>query len=176
MTSWYALRSKPNREEFLRGQLASRGIRSYCPQIRVQPANPRARKLRPYFPGYLFVQLDMESVGQSALMWMPGSNGLVMFDGQIPSVPDGMIRAIEKRVRQINAAGGELLDSVKQGDEVMVQSGPFAGYMGIFEARLSGEERVRILLRMLGSQNLRVDLPPGQIQKKKAFKNKSRQA
>lgn len=100
-------------------------------------------------------------------MWTPGSNGLVMFDGQIPSVPDGIIRAIEKRVGQINAAGGELFDGLKQGDEVLVQSGPFAGYMGIFEARLSGEERVRILLRMLGSQNLRVDLPPGQIQKKK---------
>jgi transcriptional antiterminator RfaH len=31
----------------------------------------------------------------------------------------------------------------------MIEDGPFSGYRAIFDAQISGEERVRVLLRML---------------------------
>jgi transcriptional antiterminator RfaH len=37
----------------------------------VRPVNPRARKTRPYFPGYLFVQADLAAVGLVEFRWMP---------------------------------------------------------------------------------------------------------
>ena len=164
---WYALRSKPHKENFLWEQLLSRGIETYYSQIRVQPVNPRSRKVRPYFPGYLFMHVDLGLVTQSALRWMPGAVGLVTFDGQPPAVPDALIQAIRRRVDEINASGGEVLDGLNPGDTVTLQAGPFAGYEAIFDARLSGNERVRVLLKMLGGRQMPLEIPAGQIQRKK---------
>ena len=73
---WYALRSKPRKEEALWGQLLARGFETFYPRLRINPVNPRARKLAPYFPGYMFVYADLEEVGPSTFNYMPFSLGL----------------------------------------------------------------------------------------------------
>ena len=62
-TAWYVLRSKPHKESMLFGQLKAYGIETYFPVLRVKPVNPRSRKERPYFPGYLFVHVDLAETG-----------------------------------------------------------------------------------------------------------------
>ncbi len=166
-TLWYALRSKPNKEDFLWKQLQADKFETFYPRVRVQTVNPRARKIRPYFPGYLFVHVDLALAGFSALNWMPGSGGLVTFGGEPPEVPDGLIAALRKRIEAINAAGGETLEGLKPGDVVIIEEGPFEGYEAIFDARLSGNERVRVLLKLLSKQQVPLDLPTGLIRKKK---------
>jgi transcription antitermination factor NusG len=165
--SWYVVRSKPNKEEFLAEQLAAHGIKVNHPRIRVQAVNPRARKMRPYFPGYLFVNMDLGSVNASALHWMPGASGLVSYGGEPASVPDSLLAAINRRVDEINAAGGELFDELRSGDAVVIQAGPFEGYEGIFNSRISGSERVRVLLKLVEKRMQPLDLPAGQLQPKK---------
>ena len=166
-TCWYALRSKPNKEDFLWKQLQADKFETFYPCVRVQTVNPRARKIRPYFPGYLFVHVDLAQAGFSALNWMPGSGGLVTFDGEPPEVPDGLIATLRKRIEAINAAGGEILDGLNPGDVVVIEEGPFEGYEAIFDARISGNERVRVLLKLLSRQQVPLDLPTGLIRKKK---------
>ena len=162
-TLWYVMRSKPNKESFLWEQLSLREIESYCPRLRVKPVNPRARTIKPYFPGYLFVHVDLEQVNLSALQWMPGAAGLVSFGGEMASVPDSLVNAVRNRVDEINAAGGELLEGLRKGQTVTIQAGPFEGYEAIFDARLSGGERVRVLLNLLNKQQRPLELPTGQI-------------
>ena len=101
--SWYAMRSKPNKEGFLSKQLESHGVEAFFPCIRVTPVNPRARKLRPYFPNYLFVHVDLNEVKVSTLHWMPGASGIVSFGGEPASVPDFLIVAVQKQVDLLNA-------------------------------------------------------------------------
>ena len=165
--TWYVLHSKPRKEEFLLGQLRSHGFETYCPFVRVVTVNPRARKMRPYFPGYVFLHVDLGQSKASALQWMPGATGFVSFDGIPASVPEGLIPALRQRVDAIHADGGELFHGLKPGDTVRITEGPFAGYEAIFDARLPGSERVRVLLKLLQQRRqLPVDLPAGQIQKK----------
>jgi len=164
---WYALRSKPNKEEALWREALARGFEIYFPQIRVQPVNPRARKVKAYFPGYMFVLVDIGKVGYSSVSWMPYSVGLVSFGEEPAPVPEGLIAAIRRRLEQINAAGGEVLEGLKPGDGVEIQAGPFAGYSAIFDARVSGTERVRVLLQLLKGQQMPLVLPPAHIRKKK---------
>lgn len=167
MTSaWYALNTKPRKEDFLWEQCLAHGYETFYPRLRVQPVNPRARKIRPYFPGYLFVYVDLEKISLSTLRWMPGAARVVAFDGVPATVPEGLIRAIQQRVEEVNAAGGELFDGLRSGDVVYIQDGPFAGYEAIFDARLPGSERVRVLLKLLQKRQVPVDLPAGQIQRK----------
>ncbi len=168
---WYAIQSKPNKEEALYGQLIAQNIEVYYPRIRVHPVNPRARKIKAYFPGYMFVHADLEKVGLSTLQWMPFARGMVSFDQEPAIVPDGLIVAINQRVEQVNATGGEVYDGLHKGDTVYIHDGPFAGYEAIFDVRLSGNERVRVLIRLLSQRQVPVELQVGQIrQKKKSVK------
>ncbi len=160
---WYAVRSKPNKEDFLARQFEAYGINVYYPRLRVTPVNPRSRKSRPYFPGYLFVQTDLTIVSSSTLQWMAGAANLVNFGGEPASVPEALINAIEKRVEEINASNKTGASKLKRGEPVRIQVGPFAGYEAIFDGRISGQERVRVLLRFLEKRQVAIDLDEDQI-------------
>ena len=160
---WYVLRSKPNREEALWLEASARGFEVYYPYIRVQPVNPRSRKTRPYFPGYMFVHTRLVSVGLSVFTWMPYSQGLVSFASEPAEVPETLVEAIRRRVDQINASGGEQMVGLEHGETVVIEGGPFDGYRAIFDARVSGNERVRVLLKLLQAEKVRLELPAGQI-------------
>lgn len=165
---WYALRSKPRKEEVVWRQARNQGIEVFYPRLRVQPVNPRSRKVRSYFPGYMFVQVDIDEIGLSTFRWMPHAIGLVCFGDEPAIVPENLIHAIMRRVEEIAEAGGELFDGLSRGDKVMISDGPFAGYEAIFDARVSGNERVRVLLQLLNSQRqIPVELAARQIEKKK---------
>jgi transcription antitermination factor NusG len=161
--AWYVLHSKPNKEELLSEQLWLRKVESYCPRIRVQVVNPRARKVRAYFPGYVFVLVDAQNVPLSSLRYIPGAASLVNFGGEAAQVPQALMQAIRRRVDEINAAGGELLESLTHGLPVTIHSGPFEGYEAIFDAALPGTERVRVLLTLLKNRQMSVELPAGQV-------------
>jgi len=164
--NWYALNSHPHKEDALYKQVQMQGIEAFYPCVRVSPVNPRSRKIRPYFPGYLFVHVDLEATGLSVFQWMPYARGLISFGGEPALVPDALVHAIRKRVSEIAQAGGELFDGLKSGDDVVIHDGPFAGYEAIFDLRLPGTERVRVLLKMLNDRILPVELRAGQVSKK----------
>jgi transcription antitermination factor NusG len=165
--AWYVVRSKPNKEEFLAGQLTAYGIKVFYPRVRVKPVNPRARKLKAYFPSYLFVYVDLGMVNLSTLQWMPGAVNLVSFDGVPAPVPETLIAAVERQVEHINASQINMLHGLKPGDMVSIQDGPFAGYEAIFDGQISGRERVRVLLSFLQKRQIPVELRENQIERVK---------
>jgi len=164
---WYAMRSKPNKEDFLAEQIDAYGIKVYYPRIHVATVNPRARKIRPFFPGYLFVQVDLEVVNLSVLNWMPGAANLVSFDGVPASVPDTLIVALRRKLEHLNLSKKALTDGLKHGESVIVQEGPFAGYEAIFDTHISGRDRVRVLLGFLQKRQVPLELRIGQIRRVK---------
>jgi transcription antitermination factor NusG len=161
---WYALRSKPYKEEVLWQQTLKRGYETFYPRLQVQPVNPRARRVKPYFPGYMFVRVDIEVVGISTFRWMPYSLGLVTFGGEPAYVPDSLIDVLDIRVKEINESGGETFDSLKPGDRVRIQAGPFTGYEAIFSTRTNGNERVRVLLELMSDRSVILELSADQIE------------
>jgi transcription elongation factor/antiterminator RfaH len=163
MNHWYALQSKPQQENFLWDQLCMRNIEAYYPRIRVQTVNPRSKRIKPYFPGYMFVNADLDQVGVSTFQWMPGVARMVSFGSEFAPIPDHLIQAIHERVDMINASDSEMFTKLRQGDVIVLRSGVFAGYEAIFDARLPGQDRVRVLLKLLENQQFRMIVPIGQI-------------
>lgn len=161
--AWYVLRSKPRKEDLLYHHACGRGFEMFYPRIPVQTVNPRARQVVPYFPGYMFVRADLSETGMAAFQWMPNAHGLVCFADTPAAVPDEIIAAIRQRTIEIITAGGELLIELQRGDRVLVKSGAFAGYEAIFDARLNGNGRVRVLLDMLNDRTVPLDLHAGQL-------------
>ena len=162
-TSWYVLNSKPNKEELCLCQLLSRQIEVYYPCIHVRPVNPRSRRIQPYFPGYLFLHIDLEMFDRSILAWMPGARGLVSFDNTIPSVPDGFIDTIRHKVHTVNECVKKPLAGIQPGDPIKITDGPFAGQTAIFDKCKNGRDRVQVLIYYLRNRRIPVELSVNQI-------------
>jgi transcription elongation factor/antiterminator RfaH len=149
MEYWYALNTKPHQERRLAEQLRQRRLAVYLPEVRVNPVNPRAALERPLFPGYLFAWLDLQAAGLGALQWTPGLRGVVQFGGLPATVPDDFIGRLRRRLARVNEMGGMLFDGLQPGDGVRITSGPFEGYDAVFDRRLSGRDRVLVLLEIV---------------------------
>jgi transcription antitermination factor NusG len=162
---WYTLRVKPHKERIVCGQLQAQEVEFYYPAVRVKPVNPRSATVRPFFPGYLFVRTDLAVTGQDAFHWLPGVHGLVAFGGTPPAVTESLIFELKRRLKAVESAGGWMLYSLQPGDRVRIVEGPLAGYEAIFDAHVSGEQRVRVLLAFLSSQPQPVELDAGHVQK-----------
>jgi transcription antitermination factor NusG len=147
---WYALRVKPHKERTVHRLLLSNDeVEVFFPSVQVVPANPRSAKERPYFPGYMFICADLKQIGANTLNWTPGAHGLVTFGEEPAIVPENLIVELRHRIHEIQAAGGLVFDNLKHGDRVRIVNGPFAGYEAIFDMRLSGKDRVQVLLAFL---------------------------
>lgn len=149
MQHWYVLHTKPHKERQVLYYLRQRSVESYLPLLHVQPVNPRAARERAFFPGYMFARFDLDAAEWTSLQWTPGLNRILEVGGQPATLSDRTIGELKKRVADIWAAGGLLFDGLQQGDPVRIVNGPFAGYEAVFDTRLAGTERVRVLLEWL---------------------------
>ena len=179
--AWYALHVKPHKERFVYERLTSpeslasllkieidgSAIDAFFPAVRVKPVNPRSAKIRPYFPGYLFVRADLAILGDAAFNWIPGAHGLVHLGDTPAVVPDPLIKELKDRMAKIEADGWMIESGLKPGDPVRITGGPFAGYEAIFDARLPGKERVQVLLTFLSHYPQRVQLAANDLEKVK---------
>jgi transcriptional antiterminator RfaH len=162
-THWYAFRSKPNKEDFLARQLEAGGLTVFYPRLQVTPVNPRSRKKKPYFPGYLFIHVDLATVNASTLQWMPGAANLVSFGGEPAPVPDILISTLQKRVDELNQPAKNTIRDLKPGDPILIKSGLFSGYEAIFDGSVSGTERARVLMNFLQERQVSVEVQGNQI-------------
>lgn len=162
---WYVLRSKPRKEGALQRFARQNGHEVFFPTIPARPVNPRASRIAPYFPGYLFVHTDLRAAGAATFHWMPYSVGLVQVGGEPGAVQDLVVRGIAARVREIWGGGALLPDRFQHGDRVVVRQGAFEGYQALFDARLPGTERARVLLKMLNDRYVPLEVGMELIEK-----------
>ncbi len=148
MPSWYALYTKPHCERQVESALAAKEIEVYFPSVPVAAPRRGRPAVRPFFPCYLFANVDLEIVGMSRLNWMPGMRHVVMFGGVPAPVEGAVIERIRQHLSQPHAMDnvGEILE---HGDRVLVTAGPLQDIEAVFDKRLSAAGRVRILVQLL---------------------------
>lgn len=161
---WYALHVKPHKEPSVYQLLCSKGFDAYYPVLKVTPVNPRARKERPFFPGYMFVKVNLVETGADTLRWTEGTYGLVQFGGAPTSVPDSLISELKEQLTKYEASKEP---EFSRGDHVRIVNGLFEGYDAIFDTHISGKDRVQVLLAYLSDQPKKVILDPSEIAKVK---------
>ena len=165
---WYAVQTHPNREFLANSALAAiDGVENFLPTLHVKPVNPRSRTERPFFPGYLFVCADLRELGQNCIQFRPGVTRLVGQDDEPTPIPAPIIAEIRDRVQAAQAQdpfglGGSAY--LNPGDKVRILAGPLQGYEGMFDTRLGGQTRARILVDFMG-RDLRTDLDVRTLEK-----------
>lgn len=162
---WYALRVKPHKEKSVSQRLAEDDVEYYLPLVRVEPKNRRNATRKPYFPGYLFINTDLEETGLNKFRWLPGAIGLVEFGGIPAVVPTNLINDLQHLMERIKKEGGLAKFEFSPGDKVRIVDGPLEGYEAIFDLHLEGKDRVQVLLAFLSQSPQPVQLNSADIKK-----------
>ena len=150
MEYWYTLHTKPNSEYQVVTALQERQIQQiYLPEI-ASPKAHKGRERKPFFPCYLFVKVDLVTVGLSFVQWTPGLRHIVTFDHQPVPLADGVIDLIRRNLGEIEAAGCWPAHTFKPGDTVRITTGPLQDMLAIFDRPITPSKRVQVLLTILG--------------------------
>ena len=150
---WFVVRTKTGDEHRANDNLLHQEIETFLPLFKnYYLRNGRmVQTIKPLFPNYLFARIDLE-VQYSKVKWTRGvSRVLGDRDGPVP-ISEKVVQTIRDRVGKDSLI--ELEEQIKEGDMVQVSSGPLKDLIGIFQKKMSGKDRVKILLNLIG-----VDVP-----------------
>jgi transcriptional antiterminator RfaH len=157
---WFVLYSKPQKEEYARFHLTLKKLEVFFPQLLFPESARKRKRLVPLFPNYLFARLTLCSEEFSYARWSPGVSRIVSFNGVPASVDDAIVDFLMNQANRDGIIGAR--PSLKSGQEVGVEGGPFDGLVGIIEEPPNARGRVKILLQFL-NRPMHVDVPVGCI-------------
>lgn len=157
--AWFVARTKPNREDYAVRTLGLRNVAVFMPRIVEAECYLPAvgfRQPAPLFPGYLFVNLDIEAEYHQVI-WAPGIRDLVTLGGAPVPVDDAVIEQIRLRCDE-NGVVHVSPAPLHRGDRVEIAQGPFAGLLATVETVMPRQRRIRLLIEFLARQTT-LDLP-----------------
>lgn len=162
-TRWFLAQVKPNSASIAEKNLMRQGFRTFLPleeQTR-QRGGAFVTALRPLFPGYIFVALDVSSGLWRKVNSTYGITKLVSFGAEPAPVPLNLVSQIMKRC----GADGRVLppNLLEPGDQVALTKGPFANFVAEVE-QITPDRRVWVLLEIMGGQT-RVAVTPDQLRR-----------
>jgi transcriptional antiterminator RfaH len=151
--TWHVVETKRHKERAARARLEHYGIASYLPLLRVWPRPAVGSDVTIMFPGYLFAWVSSRDFYRVSLT--AGVRGFVNFGGAPARLDEAVVDFLREREGPDGIIGG---GGIPAGAEVVITDGPFRGLLGIIERRLSGRQRVMLLLDILQRQT-RVEMP-----------------
>jgi len=147
---WYAVQTKPRREEQVVYWLTRRtAVPVFLPKLEAMRRwrGQTIRRREALFPSYLFVRMTLEPETWQAVKWTPGVRRIVGTDDVPIPVPEEAIDLIKARCQE-----GDVVpwaSDLRLGCHVRIKDGPLAGLEGILERVAPRGERVRVLLSLL---------------------------
>lgn len=149
--SWFLVQFKPNSHNIAERNLARQGFRTFLP---MQEETRRARGkfitlMRPLFPGYLFVALDMLDGGWRAVNSTYGITRIVSLGDEPTPVPLNLVSQLLLRCD----LEGKLLPPklLRPGDAVTLTKGPFTNFVATIES-IAPDKRIWVLMDLIGAQ------------------------
>jgi transcriptional antiterminator RfaH len=114
----------------------------YCNQFTGKPSYS-AKSL---FPRYIFARFDLERLYQKVI-FTRGVSCVLCSNGRPTPVDDQVIDLLCKRLNEDGFI--ETDETLKPGDKVKIEAGPFKDFIGVFERGRSGDDRISILLQTI---------------------------
>jgi len=146
--TWVVAATKPNAEMLAYAHLKQQRFVPYVPKVSVMRRHARRLEMvkRPLFPGYIFIQIDMEIGCWRSINGTFGIQYLLTNGGMPQSLKTGFVEAL--LAREENGVIPVCSEFVP-GEIVQVCGGPFDEQIGeIISSDQSG--RVRLLMKLLG--------------------------
>ena len=151
MKNWYVIQTKPKKEGEANSYLSTKGVEIFSPLMEsFTTRNGRmSKELKPLFPGYIFGKFDLEQ-NYPLVRWGRGVKKVLGFGGYPTSISEEVVEIIKERTDTEGIV--RLKQNFKANDVIRIKTGPLKDLLGIFERWVSDNERVRILLNLIGYQ------------------------
>lgn len=163
MKEWYALHTRPYSERKVAVRLDRHEIETYVPITQSESERPDASPI-PFFPGYMFIHLDMDKANPNHWRFTPGVRYIVSYGEEPITVDEQLIRTIRQELAAMEARREQPRGRFKRGDRVRVTSGPFQDLVAIFDGPSEPAERVQILLQVM-SRYKRIRISQSSLEK-----------
>lgn len=146
---WYIALTKPRQEQRAKDNLENQGAEVFLPLFRRETIKngKRSDRTEPLFPGYIFLNLELNSPLFSKIRSTFGVNKLLTFGQEPIVIADALIDDLRLRTE-----ASALRQKFNTGQQVQLKEGPFKDYQAIFK-EYKGSERAVILIGLLGQQN-----------------------
>lgn len=148
---WYVAATLPNREKLATQHLDNQGFQTFFPKRlkTVRHARKCIDRVVSFFPGYVFVSLDLNAHRWRSVNGTIGVKSLIM-GGECPvAAPEGIVEQLQEMTDTKGFL--RLRDELKPGDQIRILNGPMADAIGEID-RLDGKHRARVLLDLLHSK------------------------
>ena len=156
MSPWHAVLCKPRREAVAEANLRNQGFDVYLPRMigLRRRAGRWEQRIEPLFPRYLFLNAGEGGPGLAPVRSTLGVSDLVRACGAPVRVPPGVVEALRDAADPHTGCHrfGFRDAPFAAGARARFAAGPLAGLEGVFEMA-SGDERVIVLLELLGKTN-----------------------
>jgi transcriptional antiterminator RfaH len=145
------IQTKPKKEGEASSYLSTKGLEIFNPLMEsFSHKNGRGnREFKPLFPSYIFGKFDLDQ-NYPLVRWARGVKQILSFGGYPIPVSEEVIEVIKGRMDRDGIV--RRTSHFEPNDVVKIKLGPLRDLLGIFERWVSDDERVRILLNLIGYQ------------------------
>lgn len=160
---WYVVHSQPHNERRAELNLQRQGFVTYLPCYLRSRRHARRTEtvVRPLFPRYLFVAVDLARDRWRAIQSTLGVCQLVLAGDEPAPVPDGVVEEIRAREGAEGFVNLGLAAGLRPGSQVQLVDSIFAHHDGVID-RIADDRRIAVLLELLGRE-VRVFLPAASV-------------
>ena len=159
--AWFLLQFKPNTHRIAESNLNRQGFETFLPlqKITRRKRDHFSTKLKPLFPGYMFVTFNPNGAHWRTINSTIGVSKIVSLDSQPNPVPPNLINEL---MAQCNSAK-EFVPSKTfiKGNAVRLLNGPFTNFIATIE-KIDSKKRIWILMDFMG-QKTRFSTKPNDL-------------
>jgi transcriptional antiterminator RfaH len=147
---WIAVNTHPNAEPQAELNLRRQDYRCYCPTVEVQRRHARRVETvrRPFFPGYLFVDLASRKGIWRPIMSTLGVRAVVKFGDRLGEVPSDFVETLQQREASGDLRAHDVHQRFRPGQAVRFDGTAFHDLVGRI-VEIDARERIWVLLDLL---------------------------
>lgn len=148
MKQWHLVYTKPHQETPVNRLLQQIGWETFLPGVIVERGYGRGQRLDPFFPQYIFLHVDMNSVQARQISYMTGIRNVVAFDGVPLVVPADVLDEIRNGYEEYLRRKTDADDSESAAESPAFDSRA-TRIRALFRPGLTGAQRSQLLLHVL---------------------------
>ncbi|MEZ5667674.1 MAG: transcriptional activator RfaH [Alphaproteobacteria bacterium] len=147
---WLAVNTHANAEDTAISNLERQAYACYCPKVAVQRRHARKVETvrRPFFPGYVFVDVASRDGIWRPIMSTVGVRAVVRFGERLGIVPAGLVETLRAREAEGDLRAHGVRDRFRLGQEVRFDGTAFHDLVGRIVA-IDPRDRIWVLLDLL---------------------------
>ena len=151
MNDWYLIQFKPNSHRLAERNLQRQGFETFLPMQKIthRKVSRFVSDAKPFFPGYMFVNVNSDLAPCRTINSTIGVSSLVSLEGIPKPLPLQLISGLMLRCDASSTMFP--LNSFSEGDHVQMLTGPFANFIATVET-IDPKQRIWVLMEFMGQK------------------------